>query len=586
MIDCRLPSIFQYQAQNYENMEQQKTWIFHPAEIVNYDCNMVLLQWKFNTKVAPFSTEPYAHIYREWIFKGSYQIKKLFDRFFPHTQQEVRSTSNRLIVPSNRAGSSGQNQGVKKGGPADWTTGFCDLTGDDDAIENLDFKYLPFPKSMVKPGKTGTSHNCSPECAGWVDLADPAEIIKAYPPLLRPMLFGFERFPRSGTNFKHAEFSHDLLNMYYKTACKKDIKDRAELDKYLMATSLTEFLEHDCFSFDNKVQINRRVDKSKLKGFICEDFSEGKENRPIPMYNQVDKDRPPSMIYSIRPILHESARINVERDFLINCQCTDGCRADCPCKRLTYEGAQKINALYKSYEYGRLVDILATGIFECNMNCGCNKCAQRPCQNSIVQRGVRQDLQLFKTFKKGWGVRTMSDIPFGAFICIYAGIVRSEDEAERHGRKLGDEYFANLDFIESGENTKKVMKDKNKDSGQESEAESEEEESNSMTEPDDKKEEAFVPRADELIGSAPSENGKLRRSSRKRKKKKSPKKAKGKPKKKVQKTEEENESDSGEFYKYFLLYVCKRYFFLDSFIKQQKTKNGVAHGSISKLKRS
>ena len=48
----------------------------------------------------------------------------------------------------------------------------------------------------------------------------------------------------------------------------------------------------------------------------------------------------------------------------------------------------------------------------------------------------------------------MCDIPFGAFICIYTGIIRREDEAEQAGRTIGDEYFANLNYIESAEMTK------------------------------------------------------------------------------------------------------------------------------------
>merc|ERR1712037_148515 len=333
---------------------------------------------------------------------------------------------------------------------------------------------------------------------------------------------------------------HDRLNMIYKTACKRDITNRKELDRFLVATTLSQFLEHDCFSFDMKVQVNRRVDKEKLKGFICEDFSEGKENRPIPMYNQVDNDRPPDMIYYVRPILHESARINMEKEFLLSCDCTDGCRRNCPCNRQTAEGAEKLDACYRNYVYGRLVDIIATGIFECNSNCKCKNCIDKPCQNSIVQRGLRQDLQLFKTFKKGWGVRTMSDIPFGAFICIYAGIVRSEDEAERHGRKLGDEYFANLDYIESGERTKWDV-NRNKDSGKESADSEEETEYKSDDEKIEKKdgEQAFAPASHHFINS--SQDGKLRRSSRKRKKTVSKKSAKNKSTSKKEKNSEKDE---------------------------------------------
>ena len=61
----------------------------------------------------------------------------------------------------------------------------------------------------------------------------------------------------------------------------------------------------------------------------------------------------------------------------------------------------------------------------------------------------------------------MCDIPFGAFICIYTGVIRKEDEAESSGRTIGDEYFANLNYIESAEATKVEVKKNMIDSGHE-----------------------------------------------------------------------------------------------------------------------
>ena len=99
-------------------------------------------------------------------------------------------------------------------------------------------------------------------------------------------------------------------------------------------------------------------------------------------------------------LIMSKVRINMESQFLSCCTCTDGCRDRCPCKIQTVEGARRLNALYQSYQFGRLVDIIATGIYECGNGCLCRKNTEKPCQNSIVQRGIRQELQLFKTFKK------------------------------------------------------------------------------------------------------------------------------------------------------------------------------------------
>jgi len=61
---------------------------------------------------------------------------------------------------------------------------------------------------------------------------------------------------------------------------------------------------------------------------------------------------------------------------------------------------------------------------------------------------------LFRTEKRGWGIRCLDDIPKGEFICVYSGHVLTEQEANKDGTKYGDEYLFDLDLIETSENTK------------------------------------------------------------------------------------------------------------------------------------
>ena len=44
---------------------------------------------------------------------------------------------------------------------------------------------------------------------------------------------------------------------------------------------------------------------------------------------------------------------------------------------------------------------------------------------------MRVRLQVFKTERRGWGIRTLNDIPAGGFICIYVGNLYSNDQANR-----------------------------------------------------------------------------------------------------------------------------------------------------------
>merc|ERR1711874_865505 len=102
------------------------------------------------------------------------------------------------------------------------------------------------------------------------------------------------------------------------------------------------------------------------------------------------------------------------------------------------------------YVYKRLPDSVITGIYECNSRCKCKS----TCLNRVAQQPLRQKVQIFKTVKRGWGIRTLVDIPQGTFICIYVGKLFNEKEAEQHGMNFGDEYHAELDMIETVEDRK------------------------------------------------------------------------------------------------------------------------------------
>ena len=96
------------------------------------------------------------------------------------------------------------------------------------------------------------------------------------------------------------------------------------------------------------------------------------------------------------------------------------------------------------YQGRRLASRVSTGVFECNRDCGCDRTR---CVNRVVQQGVTLRLQLFKTAHgAGWGGRCLDEVPRGAFISTYTGVLLLESKADRHGLKYGDEYFAQLDL--------------------------------------------------------------------------------------------------------------------------------------------
>lgn len=91
-------------------------------------------------------------------------------------------------------------------------------------------------------------------------------------------------------------------------------------------------------------------------------------------------------------------------------------------------------------------------IKECWSKCGCGK----HCGNRIVQRGITCNLQVFLTSNgKGWGLRTLEDLPKGAFVCEFVGEILTVEEL--HER--------NLKYPKNGKHTFPILLDAEWDSG-------------------------------------------------------------------------------------------------------------------------
>ncbi|KAM0325713.1 hypothetical protein ACHAQA_007013 [Verticillium albo-atrum] len=66
-------------------------------------------------------------------------------------------------------------------------------------------------------------------------------------------------------------------------------------------------------------------------------------------------------------------------------------------------------------------------LYECHEGCGCSE----RCPNRVMERGRRVALQIFRTARTGWGVRSLVDIRQGQFVDKYVGEVITPGEAQR-----------------------------------------------------------------------------------------------------------------------------------------------------------
>lgn len=268
--------------------------------------------------------------------------------------------------------------------------------------------------------------------------------LNGYNPLAKPLLCGWHR-----VTYKYK----GKRQVCYKAPCGRMIRSMDELHYYLMLTKSD--MTVDLFDFEHWVRC--------LAEFVLEpntpinkDLSNGIEQVPIPVVNYNDKERLNFSKYSNKRTPKEGVHLNLDPEFLCGCDCTDDCKdkEKCACWQLTLEGVRSmqkdVNPDYVGYTYRRLLEPVSTGIYECNSRC---KCSQT-CLNRVVQNPLQLKLQVFKTTNRGWGIRCLNDIPQGAFICIYAGSLLTEQMANEGGKNYGDEYLAELDYIEIVEKMK------------------------------------------------------------------------------------------------------------------------------------
>ncbi|KAL3645153.1 hypothetical protein CASFOL_010333 [Castilleja foliolosa] len=166
-------------------------------------------------------------------------------------------------------------------------------------------------------------------------------------------------------------------------------------------------------------------------GEVCvmDDLSLGKEKIQVRVMNGVDNDRPLKFTY-ITSTIYPSWFKRVDP---VGCDCVNGCSDSrkCPC-------VKKNGGEIPYNEEGLLITSKKSFVHECGPLCRCPP----TCMNRVGQHGPRYRLELFKTEKKGWGVRSRDPIPMGGFICDYVGEFLRETEADQ--RIGSDEYLFDI----------------------------------------------------------------------------------------------------------------------------------------------
>ena len=240
-------------------------------------------------------------------------------------------------------------------------------------------------------------HTCSSACPNETNTPPNSLNMFAF-----PMWYGWKRL--YNINYDHSKV------VFYLAPCGVKFYEMDEIFDWLQATGSRLHIDQFNLDSDFVVQESRSTFQVDPQMFL-RDISKGREKVPISLINELDHDTLTRFEYITESEFPQN--LELDKNFMVCCGCTNDCRdpEKCACQMLTRQAMRAVEGLEEACptKNRQLKKKVISGIYECNKGCAC-----RPqCVNRNVQLGSRNQLQVFKTFDRGWGVRTLHDIPKG-----------------------------------------------------------------------------------------------------------------------------------------------------------------------------
>ncbi|KAF8217979.1 hypothetical protein K438DRAFT_15865 [Mycena galopus ATCC 62051] len=170
----------------------------------------------------------------------------------------------------------------------------------------------------------------------------------------------------------------------------------------------------------------------------------------IEFVNEIDDDEVPPTVGRLFKYLEAEYlfEMGVEPQIsrLVRCRCKGGlCASGChsPSNAHMYNSLVRVDI--KHFAPKGLVYPGVSELLECNPRCTCDP---DYCSNRRVQRPRQIKIQIFKTEKRGWGVRAKVDTVKGSILGIYTGLIIRRQDVQN---LLISTYSFDLDAMESPE---------------------------------------------------------------------------------------------------------------------------------------
>lgn len=176
---------------------------------------------------------------------------------------------------------------------------------------------------------------------------------------------------------------------------------------------------------------------------LCEDISFGMEAIRIPVVNDVDDVLPPGLasralgVGNSASLQHSNDSFQYTSRYVYHPSVRVPRTPNLPPVQDPHALIEKLN-MCSPYIVQKLAKIPLLNqrrclLYECGSWCCCP--LGNECHYAVTERGIKFQLQVFRTVGKGWGIRALEYIPAGAFVTTYTGvIIPHEDPRVSAGR--------------------------------------------------------------------------------------------------------------------------------------------------------
>ncbi|KAK6161109.1 hypothetical protein DH2020_004490 [Rehmannia glutinosa] len=205
------------------------------------------------------------------------------------------------------------------------------------------------------------------------------------------------------------------------------------------------------------------VQKQRCYHYV-KDITKGQEACEISLINEINEDQGPTFNYIPKNVTYKNACVRFPLARISEQNCCSNCSGDClsleiPCTcggKLECEFAYTLGGLVKETFMNNFISksysVQQNDLFYCE-DCPLER------SNGGILVGKCKGHVFMTPDRKGWGLRTLEDIPKGAFICEYVGeVVTSRELFERNIQNSGDKHTYPV-LLDADWNSEGVVKD-------------------------------------------------------------------------------------------------------------------------------